>query len=95
MTNKPSPAMSILAEVLIDRDREIERLKKIAVGGYTVDKLQAEIERLKLLRKSDRNATLERAAVIVQRIMSGTKVERQYKIGEQIASAIRAKVKHD
>ena len=26
---------------------EVERLKKIAVGGYTVSKLQAEVERLK------------------------------------------------
>ncbi len=79
---------------LADAHAEIERLKTDLDDANTGKMWRSdEIERLKLLRKSDSNATLERAAVIVQRIMSGTKVERQYKIGEQIAAAIRAEIK--
>ena len=82
-----SPDMDwLIAEV-----ERLERINETNLEGWlqNVTRLQRKAERLKLLRKSDRAATLERAAVLVGVV---TEVEGKH-IRTTIAAAIRKEIK--
>ena len=102
MTKTPNPAMSILAEVLIDRDREIERLTRIdRVTAEALASSRVEIERLKAGERGDRlraekkeldthfDAGMERAAELVGVVLE---VEGEH-LRTTIAKAIRKEIK--